>query len=269
MLDQKLLKKVLMNKTAYAPPMPPMGGDPMAGGGMPQDPAMMAAGMPPGGAPMGGGGAPPMDPAMMGGAPMDPAMMGGAPTPPMDPAMVGGLPGPGGGAPPTDPAMGGMPPVQLSAEDLQMLIEQAAAGAAAGGEAAPGGEVPEEAMPPAEGEGLPEEEDSRVTNKELLGRVDSLESMLGQIMASMNIAPDEGMMGMDPSMMPGAEGADATAAMATEDAIPETFAAPGGAMMPPPGLPEEGVMPMDLGPKVASDSRGELSKILSQLNTYR
>ncbi len=73
--------------------------------GAPMDPAMMAGGMPPG--------APPMDPAMMAG--------GAPPGPPMDPAMMaGGMPP---GAPP-GAAPGGQP-VQVSIDDLRMIMMEA------------------------------------------------------------------------------------------------------------------------------------------------
>jgi hypothetical protein len=257
MVDQILLKKILLSKEAYAPPMPAGGGMDMTGG-MPQDPAMMAAAMPPAGAPMGGGAAP-MDPGAMGGAmppggaPMDPSMVGGLPPsgmPPMDPSM--------GGAPPMDPSMGGMPPIMLSAQDLQMLIEQAATGAGTAPEA-----PPEEA--PAEDPAA----DGRVTNKELMERVDSLENMLGQVMSALNISPDEGMMSPQDMPLSPTEGADTAAAMATEGAIPESFGTPEAGGMPAPEMPTQGILPMDMGPKVASDNREQLSAILSQLNTYR
>lgn len=217
---------------------------------------MMAAAMPAAGAPMGGGAAP-MDPGAMGGMPP-----GGAP---MDPSMVGGLPPGGmppmGGAPPMDPSMGGMPPIMLSAQDLQILIEQAAgAGAPPAPEAAP---APEEA--PAEDPAA----DGRVTNKELMERVDNMENMMGQIMAALNIAPDEGMMMPQDMPMSPTEGADTAAAMATEPAIPESFGTPEAGGMPSPEMPAQGILPMDMGPKVASDNREQLSAILSQLNNYR
>lgn len=273
-LNKNLLNKILLNKEGYAPPnaapgMPGM--DPTM-----MDPSMLAAGgQAPGGPPMpAGGGAAPMDPAMMGGAPPmpgmpDPAAAGGMP--PMDPSMVGGLPGPGGGDP---AAAGGMPPdvgggmpIQLNAEDLMALFEQVSAGA--------GG-----------AEGAPEEEEpkGRTTNTELAEQVDSLSTMVGQLMSHFNLTPAEGMSGMGEEPVPGMEagmpGMDPMA-MGGEGGMPElppeAMAALGGAPdmaaggMPPPEMMDMGTVPMEMGgpQKMASDNRAQLVEILGQMNDYK
>ena len=103
----------------------------------------------------------------------------GATAPAQDPALAGA-------ALPMDPSMGGMPPdagmagmemqpVTLSAQDLQMLIEAAAAA-----------QAPAEQANPSE-----DTESSRVTNKELESRIDELEALLVQMANTMGIAVPE------------------------------------------------------------------------------
>jgi hypothetical protein len=205
-----------------------------------------------GGAPMPPGGG--MDPMAMGGM----GGMGGAPTPPMDPSMVGGLPPqgmppmPGGGAPGGDP-MAGMP-IMLTAEDLQALVEQAAAGAAS-------------AEAPAE----PDEEPSgRVTNKALLERVNGIEDMLGQLMSHFNIMPASEGGPLD--MGGGEEAQDQMAAMAASPSLPESFTSPVPGEMPSPEFTDAGMAPMGLGPEAGlkqASNQSQLSELLSKLNTYR
>jgi hypothetical protein len=236
-VNKALLSRVMrLQKAAYAPPGPP------AGGAMPPAPPMDPSMM--------GGAMPPMDPSMMGGAmppapPMDPSMMGGAmpPAPPMDPSMVGGLPpDPSmGGAMPPD-AGGGAPPVMLSAEDLQALIEQAAS---AGASQAP--------------EGGSETAGGRVTNKQLMERVEGLESMLSQIMSALGLG------------MP-----QTNALPASEPPMEE--APPSDEMAPPPPMPSPDLAAAPMQPgleltacKQASARRRQdlLRNVLQQLNTYR
>lgn len=254
-LDKALLNKILMGKEGYAPPGP-MPGSPGMDPSM-MDPSMMAAGaQAPGGAmPMPPGGGAPMDPAMMGGAPPmpDPAMMGGAP--PMDPSMVGGLP-PGGMPPGGDPMaggggdMGGMP-IMLNAEDLMALFQQVA------GQGGAPGAAPED---PA----AVEEEDKssgRVTNRELAEQVDELTTMIGQIMASLNITPASEVPGMGAAGPPPMD--DMAGMPPPEDP---------GMGMPPPELGDMGIAPMDMPmqPQASDNSNKEgLLDILGKMNDYR
>ena len=115
MLNRNVLNQILeatTDKVAFVPPgpgaMPP---DPMAGGGMPMDPAMMGGAMPP-------------DP-MAGGMPMDPAMLGGAMPP--DP-MAGGMMPPGP-APEDVGALAGEAPApetigNMSTDDFKMFLAE-------------------------------------------------------------------------------------------------------------------------------------------------
>ena len=239
MLDHKLLKQARENisKEAFNPMTPeaqaaaaqqgaaPM--DPaMAGGAPPMDPAMM--GMDP--AMMGG--APPMDPAMMGGAPpMDPAMMG------MDPAMMGGMPpledALAGGAPPMeDPAAAGTP-VTLNLEDLKLVISELQ------GEG---------------GEGAPESESKRVTNKDIMAKMQTIEESLQALAAATGVQLPAGDVGV---------GGDTS--IGGEAAAPEDIAAVAAGMEDPAmggmdpmmaamesGMPP-GEFPSETMPKMAMD----------------
>lgn len=221
--------RMISQKTAFAPPPPPPGSVPMTdaamaagatpppAGGMPMDPAAMG-GMPP----------LPMDPAMAGGMPMDPAMMGGMP-PPMDPAAMGGAP--------MDPMS---QPIQMTAGDLMAFVQQM--GGAPGAAEAPAGE------PAPSG---------RVTNAQLMERMDALEQMLGTLLEGLGAA-DPGAMGggmppMDPAMMDPAMMGGAPMDPAMMDP-----AMMGGAPMDPAMM---GGVPPDAMPKMASDIQASLDRL--------
>jgi hypothetical protein len=142
-----------------------------------------------------------------------------------------------------------MQPVTLSAQDLQMLIEAAAAA-----------QAPAEQAKPSE-----DTESSRVTNKELESRIDELEALLVQMANTMGVAVPEtvpdGEAALPPSVANLTDESLSTVPMPSAMPLPEEL----------PPLPEQGMpmspasMPQQLE---AADQDNALIQVLRALGQY-
>ena len=263
MVDKNLLNSVLRmaksQKEAYAPPVPPPGGDPSQMGAMPPAPGGM---LPPGGMPMdpsqmGAMPAPGGMPPAPGGMPMDPSQMGMPPPGGMSP--VGGMPMDPSQMAPPDPSAGGAVPIMMSTEDLMGLIQMAAQGGQGGDGGA--GQASQEG-----GEEAGPGETGRFTNKKLVAaleeRISGLEDMLAQMMNAMGIQVQEqpvaGGMGAGGGTPPGVVGG-------MGEGAPSPIGMGG---MPPPMPPPE-MGPVGMGKMASGAPLSEALRKMRLINSYR
>jgi len=258
MVDKNLLNNVLKmaksQKEAYAPPLPPPGGDPSQmgmpppggmppAGGMPMDPSQMGVMSPVPGGPVG-------MPPMPGGAPMDASQMGALPPVP------GGMPpDPSQMASPDPNAAAGPVPIMLSTEDLMGLVQMAAQGGQGGDGGA--GQASQEG-----GEETGAGETGRLTNKKLLKaleeRISGIEDMLAQMMNAMGIQVQEQPLaaGGTPPGVVGGMGEGAPPPMDLGGGMPSP--------MPP---PEMG--PVSMGKMASGTPLSEALRKMRLINSYR